>query len=185
MKFHSFANKVLKPCCESLTLEMVACPAPFLWGDQGLQDPGLHFRRSEEMEGDVRNVCAAEQKRMPETQAKRTWDHGQTSHYLLSASVSTSVVPLRFHTDWYSTAVGPKLYLQHLTITSDIHLRPQCFPFKIPVWLENNYLTLEFISKSHEISQSMDFNIISNRKWTFRKSFELFGQGKITGLDNT
>ena len=118
---------------------------------------------------------------MPERKAKRTlgpW----TSHYLLWASVSSSGnwgagKSLRFHTEWWSTAVGSKLYLQYLTITSDIHLVPQCLLSKFLHGLKIT-LSLKFTSRSHEISQNMDFKINSNWKWSFGKSLSYLVKGK-------
>lgn len=71
VKFHCFSNQVLKSCWDSFTLEMLGCLAAFLCsGRHAFQDSRSQFGRSEEMEIDVLNSWAAEQKRIPGKMAK-------------------------------------------------------------------------------------------------------------------
>lgn len=70
MKFHSFSNKLLKPGCDSDSGNGRLPSSLSLSGDRCSKCSRLRSGSSEEMEGDVINVWAAEQKMMPERKAE-------------------------------------------------------------------------------------------------------------------
>lgn len=135
--------KVLKPGCDSWPLKLAECLAPFLWGGQ--LPPGLwallwklrgsggwyYQRTSSRTREDAREKGTEN----PETVDK--WLPPLGLSFLINQMRSWKTSRFCRVID-YSMAVGTKLHLRDLTITSDTHLEPQYFLFKPPTWLENN-----------------------------------------------
>ena len=92
MKFHSFSNKLLKPGCDSDPGNGRLPSSLSLRKDRCSKGSRLRSGSSEEMEGDVINVWAAEQKMMAERKAeiptKGNGSHGTPSPRLPPSSPS-------------------------------------------------------------------------------------------------